>query len=44
MYKGAFVKITIKTNDFCIFSECKQKNIILDGMCWLNVEELIMRN
>ena len=42
MHKGAFVKIAINKEDICIFSECKQKNIILDGMCWIKVEVHIM--
>ena len=35
MHKGTFVKIAINKYDFFIFSERKQKNNILDGMCWL---------
>ena len=41
MHKGTFVKIAINKYDFFIFSERKQKNNILDGMCWLKVEPLI---
>ena len=37
MPKGTFVKIAINKYDFFIFSECKQKKNILDGMCWLKV-------
>ena len=42
MHKGAFVKISINKYDICIFSERKQKNINLDGMCWLKVQAFIM--
>ena len=42
MHNCAFVEIAINKYDFCIFSERKQKNFILDGMCWLKVEALNM--